>query len=98
MRASDACTLDFDCLIHDGQGAPYLRYRNHKMRREAAVPIDEELQAEIRAQQTTVASNWPGAHPHLFPALKGNADGQRAMTYYSYRIMLNKWLPDLRHP
>ena len=26
LRASDACTLDFDCLIHDGQGAPYLRY------------------------------------------------------------------------
>ena len=26
LRASDACTLAFDCLIHDGQGAPYLRY------------------------------------------------------------------------
>jgi hypothetical protein len=43
LRASDACLLPFDCLAHDGQGAPYLRYRNHKMRREAAVPIEEDL-------------------------------------------------------
>ena len=92
LRASDACALGFDCLVHDGQGAPYLRYLNHKMRREAAVPIDEELQTEIRAQQTRVAARWPDAHPHLFPALMGNAGGQRAMTYYSYRIMLNRWL------
>jgi hypothetical protein len=36
LCASDACTLAFDCLLYDGQGAPYLRYVNHKMRREAA--------------------------------------------------------------
>lgn len=83
-----------DCLIHDGQGAPYLRYLNHKMRREAAVPIDEELQADIRAQQQRVASRWPQAHPHLFPAPTRNAHGQRALTYYSYRATLNRWLAD----
>jgi len=66
LRASDACTLAFDCLVHDGQGAPYLRYLNHKMRREAAVPIDEELEAEIRTQQERVANRWPDSHPHLF--------------------------------
>ena len=40
LRATDACTLGFDCLIHDRADTPYLRYFNHKMRREAAVPID----------------------------------------------------------
>jgi hypothetical protein len=50
LRVSDACTLRFDCLLHDGQGAAYLRYHNNKMEREAAVPIDEELEADIRAQ------------------------------------------------
>jgi len=94
LRASDPCTLAFDCLIHDGQGAPYLRYLNHKMRREAAVPIDEELEADIRAQQQRVAQRWPQSHPHLFPAITGNANGQRALTYYSYRTMLNRWLTD----
>ena len=92
LRASDACTLAFDCLLHDGQGAPYLRYFNHKMHREAAVPLDEELEAEIRSQQRRVTQRWPDAHPHLFPGRKGNADGRRNLTYYSYRISLNRWL------
>jgi hypothetical protein len=26
LRTTDACTLSFDCLLHDGQDAPYLRY------------------------------------------------------------------------
>src|SRR5664279_5531200 len=39
-----------------------------------------------------IATLRPDAHPHLFPALTGNAGGQRAMTYYSYRVMLNRWL------
>ncbi|MDT3446702.1 site-specific integrase [Pseudofrankia sp. BMG5.37] len=92
LRASDACTLSFDCLLHDGQGAPYLRYLNHKMRREAAVPIDDDLEAEIRSQQDRVAARWPQTHPHLFPGHNGNAGGTRSMTYYSYRSMLNRWL------
>ena len=92
LRASDACTLPFDCLIHDGQDAPYLRYLNNKMRREAAVPIDEELEAEIRAQQQRVTARWPGDHPHLFPHEKGNSNGRDPLSYYSYRTMLNQWL------
>jgi hypothetical protein len=46
-----------------------------------------------RSQQR-VASRWPQAHPHLFPALSGNANGQRALTYHSYRAALNGWLAD----
>jgi hypothetical protein len=37
LRDTDACTPAFDCLLHDGQNAAYLRYFNNKMRREAAV-------------------------------------------------------------
>ena len=43
LRVSDACTLGFDCMIHDGRGAPYLRYRNVKLRREAVIPIGPAL-------------------------------------------------------
>ena len=71
LRASDACTLAFDCLLHDGQGAPYLRYFNHKMRREAAVPIDEELEAEIRAQQQPGRHRWPEPAPAPVPRPHG---------------------------
>lgn len=92
LRATDACTLPFDCLLYDGQKAAYLRYFNNKMRREAAVPIDEDLESEIRAQQQRVSARWPGHHPHLFPAATRNAGGRHPMTYYSYRGMLNSWL------
>lgn len=92
LRASDACTLVFDCMIHDGQGAPYLRYLNQEMRREARVPIDEELQAQIQTQQTQVARRWPEAHPHLLPAFERNAGGQRVLTYDSYPRILMRWL------
>src|SRR5260370_16955753 len=51
LRISSALALDFDCLLHDGQGAPYLRYYNTKMKREAAVPIDDPTQPAIRDQQ-----------------------------------------------
>jgi integrase len=98
LRVSDACTLRFDCLLHDGQGAAYLRYYNNKMEREAAVPIDEELEAEIRAQQSRVLERWPAGNPNLFPRRTANVDGQRYFGPDSYRGMLRRWLAacDLR--
>lgn len=92
LRASDACTLGFDCLLHDGQSAPYLRYVNHKMKREAAVPIDDDLEAEIRAQQRRVTARWPEGCTHLFPKPNANPRGRHPLTYYSYRMMLGRWL------
>ena len=41
---------------------PYLRYLNHKMKREALVPIDEQLHTLIGEQQVRV-----GDAPVLFP-------------------------------
>ena len=45
LRVAHHDTLESpaDCIVHDGDGAPYLRYFNHKMKREALVPIDDEL-------------------------------------------------------
>jgi len=92
LRTCDACTLRFDCLIHDGQRAPYLRYFNNKMKREAAVPIDEELESEIRAQQQRVLQRWPDGNPNLFPRHKANASGQWSLAADTYRNMLEAWL------
>ena len=41
--SADAVTLPWDCTVTDADGAPYLRYYNTKMKREALVPIDDEL-------------------------------------------------------
>lgn len=92
LRISSALALGFDCLLHDGQGAPYLRYFNTKMRREAAVPIDEELQAAIRDQQRRVLDQWPDGTTCLFPRPRANVSGNLPLADGTYRRMLGRWL------
>jgi len=92
LRISSALALEFDCLLHDGQGAPYLRYFNTKMKREAAVPIDEELKVGIIEQQRRVLQRWPDGTPHLFPRQQSNATGQIPLSSNSFRCSLSRWL------
>lgn len=93
LRIGDALALPRDCVVRDVDGAPYLRYYNHKMKREALVPIDEELEADITAQNKRVLDPWPdGACPHLFPAEKANGNGQRHYADTTYREKLKHWL------
>jgi site-specific recombinase XerD len=92
LRISSALALDFGCLLHDGQGAPYLRYFNTKMKREAAVPIDEELETAIRGQQRRVLDRWPGGTACLFPRPHANVSGNLPLPDSSYRRMLGRWL------
>ena len=92
LRISSALALDFNCLLHDSQGAPYLRYFNTKMRREAAVPIDEELQAAIVDQQRRVLDQWPDHATCLFPRPRANLSGNLPLADGTYRRMLGRWL------
>ena len=92
LRISSALALSFDCLLRDGQGAPYLRYFNTKMRREAAVPIDEELEAAIGDQQRRVLSQWPDGTTCLFPRERANVSGNLPLADGTYRRMLGRWL------
>ena len=92
LRVSDALKLTFDCLTFDADAAPYLRYRNHKMRREALVPIDEQLQQLIADQQRHVLHQWPAGTPVLFPRPFANPDGQLPIGSGTYRDGLYRWL------
>jgi integrase len=92
LRISSALALGFDCVLHDGQGAPYLRYFNTKMRREAAIPIDEELEAAIRGQQRRVLDQWPDGTTCLFPRPRANISGNLPLADGTYRRMLGRWL------
>ena len=65
LRISDALKLPSACVVTDRDGAPYLRYSNHKMKREALVPIDDELHAEISSQQQRVLQRWPDGAPDV---------------------------------
>jgi integrase len=92
LRVSDAVKLAFDCLTLDADAAPYLRYRNHKMKREALVPIDEQLHQLITDQQRRILRQWPAATPVLFPRPFANPDGQLPIGAGTYRDALYRWL------
>ncbi len=91
LRVSDALRLPSGCTVTDDSGAPYLRYRNHKMKREALVPVDDELLALIRGQQQRVLDRYP-AGPVLFPRPAKNPDGKTPVSSSTYRLALYRWL------
>jgi integrase len=92
LRVGDACRLPADCVVHDADGAPYLRYYNHKMKREALVPIDEELLREIAQQRQRVTQRWPQGTPVLFPRPTRNVAGAHPTNGDAYRLGLRRWL------
>jgi integrase len=94
LRIGDAIKLPYDCVIRDSDGAPYLKYFNHKMKREALVPIDDDLCQQINDQQQRVVEQWPGGVPVLFPRRVANANGTRPVHDTTYREALHKWLRD----
>lgn len=87
LRVNDALRLPRECIVTDAEGAPYLRYVNHKMKREALVPIDEEVQGLIVEQQVRV-----GAARCLFPRPTKNPDGHAPVGSGTYRQALYRWL------
>jgi integrase len=91
LRLGDGTGLEFDCVVHDGQGAPYLRYWNHKLRREGLVPIDDELLEAIRRQQQQVRERFPQPTV-LLPRPKANPDGRWPLSQTAYRRQLHQWL------
>ena len=94
LRVGDATRLPYDCLVTDAKSAPYLRYVNHKMNREALVPIDEELHALILAQQSRLA-NGHTQPPVLFPRPTKNPDRAIPLSTATYRAALYRWLESL---
>jgi integrase len=92
LRIGDALRLPRDCMVRDADGAPYLRYFNHKMDREALVPIDEELEGAIGEQHQRLQGRWPQGTAVLFPRAAGNPDGRHPMGDQNYRRALRRWL------
>lgn len=91
LRVGDGCRLRLDCIVRDGQGAPYLHYTNHKMRRDAFVPIDAELAEAIATGQQAVLAEFPGA-TCLLPRPTRNLDGRLPFSPATFRGQLHEWL------
>ena len=94
LRISSAAGLAFDCTVTDADGAPYLRYYNTKMKREALVPVDDELFRLIGEQKQRVLQRFPAGAPVLFPRQNGNLNGRRPISSHTYRSALYRWLED----
>jgi integrase len=92
LRISDATGIPSDCIVHDGDGAPYLRYDNHKMKREALVPIDDDLEQMIGRHRHRNLGRWPQGTPVLFPRTTANLNGTSPVGPSTYRNALNQWL------
>jgi integrase len=91
LRVGDGSRLKLDCIVHDAQGAPYLHYRNHKLKREGLVPIDDELVDKIEDQQERVRQRWPDPSL-LLPRQTANPDGRWPLSPTTYRNQLLGWL------
>src|ERR1039457_2069999 len=92
LRITDAVRTGDDCITFDADGSPYLHYYNHKMKRQALVPIDEELHALITAQLQRNLDRWPAGIPVLSPRPTANLDGARPLSGRTYRGALRRWL------
>lgn len=92
LRITDALRLRSDCVVTDAEGAPYLRYLNHKMKRDALVPIDEQLREFIAEHRNHTAARWPAGTPGLFPRPTKNIDGTHPIATPTYRMALLRWL------
>jgi integrase len=85
LRVGDGARLRLDCVVRDGQGAPYLRYTNHKMRRDAFVPIDTDLAEAITNQQRAVLDEFDDpAFP--LPRPTRNPEGKVAFSTATFRV------------
>ena len=92
LRITDATAIPSGCVVRDADGAPYLRYYNRKMKREALVPVDEELETLIARQRERNRERWPDGTPVLFPRPTANIDGTRPIGSSTYRDGLYRWL------
>jgi integrase len=92
LRITDVTAIPAGCTVRDADGAPYLRYYNRKMKREALVPIDDELESLIAGQRERNQSRWPDGTPVLFPRITTNIDGTRPVAGGTYREALYRWL------
>jgi integrase len=94
LRGIDATRLPFDPVGFDSAGAPVLLYYNHKLGRDAAIPIDDTLLAAIRAQQESLTAQWPEGSRWLFPAPHRDRGATVPLSTRTLRLRIQRWLAE----
>lgn len=92
-RVSEVVSLRTDCLMRDSaSGEPFLRYWNHKMKRQGFCPLDDALAEGIEEAVARVRTKHPTGTVALFPTPRSNPDGQRHISGGTFRQRLKQWL------
>jgi integrase len=95
LRSIDTLRLPFDPITVDEAGAPYLIFYNHKLSRDAIIPISQRLVAQIRRQQHDLDERFGAPRPpYLLPAIRANAGGKRPLTWGTLSRRLDRWMSD----
>ena len=68
LRLGDALRLPLDCIVHDADQAPYLRYQNHKMKRRRSFPSTRSSRPRSPDSGTASAAAGPKGHLCCSPA------------------------------
>jgi len=92
LRSVDCLRLAFDPITVDQAGAPYLKYFNHKLSREAIIPISQRLTEQIRRQQEDLTERFGTAAPLLLARVRANLDGTVAFSAGTLNRRLAEWL------
>jgi integrase len=95
LRINDALHLPQDCVTFDRHQAPYLRYYNRKMKREALVPISTEMATVIAEQAERVRTDY-SPQAVLFPRATCNSDGTQPVSKSVVYKALNTWITECR--
>jgi integrase len=94
LRSVDCLRLRHDPVTVDEAGAPYLVFFNHKLSREAIIPISDRLVAQIRRQQRDLAERFAQPPSILLPRVRGNPDGEVPFGWDTLHRRLGQWLTD----
>jgi len=92
LRSVDCLRLPLDPITVDQAGAPYLKYFNHKLSREAIIPISQRLTEQIRRQQEDLTERFGTAPPLLLPRVRANLEGTVAFSSGTLNRRLGEWL------
>ena len=98
-RPEEICTLGFDCLDRDSDGAPVLVYDNHKAARLGRrLPVSEATAQLVTAQQAWTRARFPrtpAGELRLLPTVLANPDGRKGIRTESLSERHRTWVDGL---
>ena len=80
LRVGDAARLPFSWIVTDADGAPYLRYYSHKMKREALVPSTRNSPADHDSNSGRWGAGQVAVRPRSRPPGRSTSTWRSAST------------------